>query len=317
MALTVVGCAPGLPATVNEGSTVTVGWAKSVTSLNAASRDGSTAGNREIAAATRGQFARVADGDVVLDEGFGTVEVTDSAAASFTVRYDLAETKWSDGIPVDAADLMLAWAAGADAGARAGTTTGGEGDFAATPSALAHSEEVPALDEFDRSIDVSFTRPVRDWRTALDVAVPAHVVGKLALGIEDPMEAKLAVITAIQEGDSQDLAAITKVWNDGFDLDATTGDIPEDLLVASGPYRVEAIEEGEAAGHRVRLAVNREYGGTPPPTYEHVRLETGEPLDQLAEIGEGLEGVRKHVKGVLDGFKDWDSETAIAMESEE
>ncbi len=289
--LALAGCAPDLPTSVVEGSSVTVGWSKSVTSLNAATRDGATSGNREIAAATRAQFARVADGDVVLDESFGSVEVIDSAAASFTVRYELAEPRWSDGVPLDAADLLLAWAAGANAGALAGTTTGGEGEFAAAPSALVHSDEVPELDEFDRRIDVAFTRPVRDWRTAVDVAVPAHVVGRLALGIEDPMEAKQAVISAIEDGDAQDLTKIAAVWNDGFDLDETADDIPEELLVASGPYHVAAIKEGGEAerGDRVRLSVNREYAGTPPPTYEHVELETGSPLDQLAKMEEGLD----------------------------
>ena len=35
------------------------------------------------------------------------------------------------------------------------------------------------------------------------------------------------------------------------------------------------------------------------------------------ELKESLSEVRKHVKGVIEGFEDWDSKTAIAMESEE
>lgn len=280
LALTVAGCGAGLPPSVVEGSSVSVGWSKSVTSLNAATLDGATPGNREIAAATRGQFARVAGGDVEVDESFGSVEITDTAATSFTVRYDLAEPSWSDGIPVDAADLLLAWAAGSNAVAGS--------EFASVPSPLVHSGKVPEFDEFDRRIDVEYTRPVRDWHTALDVAVPAHVVGMLALGVEDPMEAKQAVVTAIDDGDPEALAAIAEVWNGGFDLESDGDDIPDELLVSSGPYRVESIEPGDSDGDRVRLVVNREYLGTPPPSYEHIELETGTPLDQLAEIGDDL-----------------------------
>ncbi len=35
------------------------------------------------------------------------------------------------------------------------------------------------------------------------------------------------------------------------------------------------------------------------------------------ELKEGLQGVRDHVKGVIDGVEDWDAETAIQLEGEE
>lgn len=39
--------------------------------------------------------------------------------------------------------------------------------------------------------------------------------------------------------------------------------------------------------------------------------------DKREDLTEGLSGVRDHVKGVVEGFTGWDSETAIAMESAE
>lgn len=274
-------CTPGVPESVVSGSTATVGWSHDVTSLNAATRDGATPGNREVAAMTRDQFARLAGGDVVVDEGFGIVEIIDPDTASFTVRYDVAEPRWSDGIPVDAADLLLAWAAGSQALGDAG--------FESAPTDLRHSQEVPQVDEFERRIDVSYTRPVRGWQTALDVAVPAHVAGWLALGIDDPMEAKQAVITAIRDGDTDALSAIAEAWNTGFDLDNVDADVPSELLVSSGPYQVEEVAPGESGGDRVRLAVNREYAGEPGPAYEHVELTAAPALDQLAEVGRDLD----------------------------
>jgi len=259
-----------LPASVIEGSSVTVGWSQSLTSFNAASKTGATEGNREIAAVTHDRFARLAGGEVVVDETFGTVEVIDTSPISFTVRYDLAERTWSDGIPIDAADLLLAWAAGSNATA---------GEFDSLSSDLRRSAEVPTVGESERRIDVSYTAPVRGWHTALDLAVPAHVVGEMALGVEDPMEAKQAVIDAITDGDEGDLADIAEAWNSGFDLSGAAGDLPEALTVGSGPYLVTAVEGTETATD-ITLEVNRAYEGDTPPSYERIEVVAGDaPLD--------------------------------------
>jgi peptide/nickel transport system substrate-binding protein len=270
LALTLTACMAELPASVIEGSSVTVGWAHSLTSFNAASKTGDTEGNREIASVTHDNFARLAGGEVVVDETFGMVEVVDSDPTSFTVRYDLAERTWSDGIPIDAADLLLAWAAGSNATA---------GEFASISSDLRHSADVPAVDDFERRIDVAYNRPVRNWQTALDVAVPAHVVGELSLGVEDPMEAKQAVVDAITDGDEGDLADLAEAWNSGFDLrDADTA-LPDALTVGSGPYLVTAVD-GTGTAADVRLEVNRSYEGDTPPSYERIEVVAGDdPLE--------------------------------------
>lgn len=39
--------------------------------------------------------------------------------------------------------------------------------------------------------------------------------------------------------------------------------------------------------------------------------------DKRGQLKEGLEGVRDHVKEVIKGFRDWDTDTAIALTSEE
>lgn len=284
LALALTACGADLPRSVIPDSIVKVGWSQGLTSTNTASRDGATTGNLDVAAMTRGRFATPVDGDVRVDEAFGKVRVTDPAPSAFTVRYDLAEPAWSDGIPVDAADLLLAWAAGSNALAPEG--------FDSLPGELRSSTKVPVYDEFKRSIDVRFSRPVLDWQTALDVAVPAHVVGQLALDVEDPMEAKQKVITAIEEADATALKAIARTWNDAFDLDPEDEDVAPELLVSSGPYRIERIEQGDAGTERVRLVANGEYTGKPSPTYEHVELVRGSADGQLADLGRRLDVVQ-------------------------
>ena len=99
-------CTSKVPETVVAGTVITVGWSGSLTSTNAASSP--TAGNRDIAEMIRSDFGDVVDGEFVADESFGAVTIV--SQKPFTVRYDLTEPTWSDGVPLDAADLLLGWA---------------------------------------------------------------------------------------------------------------------------------------------------------------------------------------------------------------
>lgn len=311
LALTLAACSTPLPNSVVPGSSATVGWTGRLTSTNAASTQGATAGNLDVAALTRGQFAVTVDGAAVIDESFGTATITNPE--TFTVRYDLAEPAWSDGIPVDAADLMLAWAAGsnalttieeADEGAE--STDGGadstdeEADpdaeppatFDSVPTGLTESEQISDYDQFGRWIEVRFDHPVVDWQTALDVAVPAHVVGELAFDLHDPMEAKQAVIDAITGRDTDALAAITAVWNSGFTLPEGDGsNIPDDLLLSNGPYRISQVDQRNTDAQVVTLEVNTEYTGSAQPELERVDLAQTPSSQLLTQIGSSVDVV--------------------------
>lgn len=279
-ALALSACGPDLPESVAKGSKVTVAWSGSLSSTNAASVTGATPGNLDVAALTRGRFVELVKGAAEPDASFGTVEV-DEEAKGFTVRYDLAEPAWSDGVPVDAADLLLAWAAGTDR--RSG--------FLTMPGSLAQSSDLPAVDEFGRAIEVSFSDPVVDWQTALDVAVPAHVVGQIALRVEDPMEAKQAVVEAIRAGDSTALTKIAKVWSSGFDLKARSVK-DERLLVSSGPYRVDSVKTAESGEQRVELVANGAYAGARQPRVERIALLQKPGAGTLEELGKSVDIVQ-------------------------
>jgi len=317
-ALILSACGPPLPNTVIAGSTATAGWTHTLTTTNPASKAGAAPGNQEIAAMTRSQFARMVNGTTSLDESFGTVTITDPE--TFTVRYDLGQTSWSDGVPLDAADLILAWAAGTDILAQdpSDASGGGAADaekaeqsasgqdgrsegasepdpvtFDSRPTGLRASLQIADYDEFDRWIDVQFSHPIDDWQTALNVAVPAHVVGKRALGIEDPMAAKHAVITAVLEHDQADLRAIAKVWNNAFELpDGDGSDIPSDLLLSSGPYRIAEIDQSRKNAQSARLVVNKHYDGEPTPQFETIVLRHTDTSKLLQEVGNEVDIVQ-------------------------
>ncbi|GAB3598376.1 ABC transporter substrate-binding protein [Microbacterium tumbae] len=277
LATALTACAPALPESVVPGTSVTVAWAQELTSMNAAASP--TAGNIDIAETTRARFGDVVDGEFIPDEGFGTVTIVGDDP--FTVRYDLAEPTWSDGIPLDGADLMLGWAGAAGYFAQDEDGEAAERDLSAP---------VPVLDEFARSIEVTLPAPAIGWQQALTVPVPAHVVGQRAFGTDDAMEAKQAVIAAIQDGDPDALDAIAKVWNEAFTI-ADPAKIPDDLLLSSGPYLVDGIEAGDEGEQTVTLVPNAAYRGLVAPQVARIDLVPPAP-DPVAAVGEQMDVVQ-------------------------
>ncbi|HWV50053.1 MAG TPA: hypothetical protein VN035_11415, partial [Microbacterium sp.] len=275
LAAGLTACAPALPETVVPGSAITVGWNGELTSTNAAAAP--TSGNIDIAEMIRAGFGDVIDGEFVPDEGFGTAGIVSDDP--FTVRYDLAEPAWSDGIPLDAADLMLGWA-------------GASGYFpkqpedAEAPVEPQLAEETPTVDEFARSIDVTFPAPDIGWQQAVQVPVPAHVVGQRAFGIDDAMEAKQAVLQAIEDADIDALEKIADVWNSGFAF-TDPSDVPADLLISSGPFTIDEIVADET-GQSVTLVPNAAYRG--PVTPQIARIDLVPPGDDpVGAIGQVLD----------------------------
>ncbi|MGL3149274.1 ABC transporter substrate-binding protein [Microbacterium sp. A82] len=274
LAIGLTACTPALPESVIPGTEVIVGWSGEFTSFNAQASP--TAGNRDIAQAIRGDFGDVIDGEFVADEGFGTLAIV--SEAPFTVRYDLTEPVWSDSIPLDAADLLLGWAGASGYFEPPSTDAGG--------AEQAVPLTVPRIDEFARSIDVTFPQPVMQWQQAVSVPVPAHVVGQRAFGLSDAMEAKQAVIEAIQTGDADSLAAIAAVWIEDFTV-AGDGSTPEDVLLSSGPYVVDEIEASDA-GQSVTLVPNPSYRGISTSQVARIGLVPAGDAP-LAAIGDTLD----------------------------
>ncbi len=227
---------------------------------------------------TRAQFATLdADGEVLEDPSFGTATVV--AEDPFTVRYDLAEgVRWSDGAPVDAADLMLAWAASSNALSTPDLDLAGlrgaDGALdlpedavwfdVADPGGMALATAA-VRDDWARSIDVEFSQPVPDWQLAMDVAVPAHVLAERVLGIDDPMEAKQAVLDAIDRADPLVLSDLAVGWAAELTIDPRAPQ--EDALVSSGPFRIDVVQDG-----RVELVANTDYIGARAAAIERIAL---------------------------------------------
>ncbi|WP_309710120.1 ABC transporter substrate-binding protein [Pseudolysinimonas sp.] len=292
--------------TVVEGSEVGVAVSEPFTSLNPATSFGrSSATNADVASLTGGAFGYFDDAyRFVEDHSFGTAEIV--AEDPLTVRYQVAaDARWSDGTPVDAADLLLAWAA--DSGVL-NTPDFDDTDFIDPETGrytdefpedvvffdgrigggLEHATQTPQLGDDGRTLFVHFDEYVATWQTALAPGIPTHVLQVLATGrdYEDADSAKDDLVAAIVDRDASTLGALARTWNDAYNIDETAGDrTPDDatLLLSAGPYVITAIDvEG------VTLDANPEYRGDRRPTIETIRVRfSPEPFETVRLLTEG------------------------------
>lgn len=301
-----------------EDSTITVAVSQAFFSLNDRTSYGDSPANTGVLQATSSRFSAYdAESELVADPSFGSYQLLSSDP--LTVRYTIdSRATWSDGVPVDAADLLLAWAAnsgvlntaGFDDGAYVDQETGRytapfPSDVVyfdgATSEGLQYVTRTPELGEDGRSLTLTWDRYFVDWPLVLEVGLPAHVVAAHALAlspgaaggerseddrIRDAEAAKQALVAAIQDRDTAKLSAIGNVWNSDFNLDG----MPDDpsVLVSTGPYTIT----GFVAGDQLVLGANPRYRGDHPPVFETIVLRfVTDPLAQVQDFAEGRAGV--------------------------
>jgi len=310
---------------VIDGSTVTVASTQAVTSFNDRTTFGNTPANTAVVAAANSGFTYYdAERHLVRDESFGHVEVV--SQQPFAVEYTVAEgVTWSDGVPIDAADLLLAWAANSGALTTEGfdpsrfvdRSTGQFERFpddtvyfdGASRSGLQYVPTVPKLGEDGRSITLTYDEYFPDWELAFQVGLPAHVVVEQARTVRgtesEPKHAKAKrlLIDAVQDADAASLAPIAQAWNSAFNL--ADSPLDAELLVSSGPYVVSELD-----ADAVTLTANSLYTGDRRPRFETVVVRTiSDPLAAVAALRDGEVDVispapTTDVVSALDGLAD-------------
>ncbi|MEZ0449271.1 ABC transporter substrate-binding protein [Cellulomonas sp. ICMP 17802] len=306
----VAGCTEQAPEPSRTG-TVVVAVGVPFTSLNGGTVEGRAPGSTVVRSLAQAGFVSLdEDGQAVPDEDFGTI--TKVSDAPLTVAYAIGpKATWSDGTPVTTDDLLLEWAARSgqlddvapELDAQGGITNNDALDagvaFAAASPALVHAEQLPTTD--GDTLTLTYATPVADWQTALDVGVPAHVLGQTALGIEDPAEAAAAVTKAIVDQDKAALSSISKAWRTGFDADALAQHV--DQAVSTGPYVIDLVVPDE----RVELVRNDEYTGPAPAAYDRVVVRSDlDPLEEVDALEAGSVDVvtPTSTRDVLDALAD-------------
>lgn len=247
------------------GPGITVTWNDPFFSYNANTIQGNAAANAIIIQTANTGFYHYNDEPAqVMNEKFGTVEkVSDDP---LVVKYTVNEgVKWSDGVQVGGADLLLAWAAmtthvtagdipepvtdddgnvtnqdAIDAAADAGIYWG----TGATPdSQLDLVKDTPVIGDDGRSLTLTYSKPYVDWRYMMptdDISIAAHGIAQLAHPDKfngDAKAATEALVTAIQNKDQAFLSPVATQYRTGYDFTSMpTGDTAELLTLSNGPY---------------------------------------------------------------------------------
>ena len=306
-ALVISGCAPGGGGDAGddsglvEGSSITAAWNQAFYSMNGNTSFGNATANNNINYLVLDGFNYYNNTpELVQNTSFGTYELVseDPLTVTFTVNEGV---NWSDGTPIDAADLMLNWAALSraldtpdfDPGEFTDPETGEFTeafptdvvyfDSGATPeSGMGLVSETPEIGEDGRSITMTFDQPFVDWELVFTSPLPAHVVAKNALGLEDNEEAKQAVLDAIESNDAAALAPMASFWNSGFNFTS----MPEDpeLVTASGPYMISDF----VADEYITLTANPEYSGDNTANIEEITVRfIPDPLAAVQALENG------------------------------
>ncbi|HSE10744.1 MAG TPA: ABC transporter family substrate-binding protein [Nocardioidaceae bacterium] len=290
--LVAAACAP--PAEEEQGpqgdTSVNIGWNQPFYSYNDDTSTGNATANANILYLMNGEFNYYnPDLELVQDESFGTYEkVSDDP---LTVKYTVNEdVQWSDGTAVDAADMLLQWAAlsGAlntvsgdkverdpETGAPA-ETAGGQVFFDGQTPGLSLVTETPEIGDDNRSITMTYDKPFADWEDAFDMGVAAHATVMLATDESDPQAAKDTLIKAIQEKDNETLAKVANFWNTGYDYSSYPDN--ELLRLSSGAYLMTAFEENQF----MTLEANPDYAGDRKASIEKITIRWNE--DPLASV---------------------------------
>jgi len=286
----------GDDAGINTESAVTVAWEAPLNELNLSSANGNATQNAVINYMLNSGFSYYdADLNLVQDESFGTYEkVSDDP---LTIKYTFGDdTKWSDGVPVDATELLLDWAGQSGkfntVEAETDPETGevinqDEVDagvyFDGSDPGIALISQNPEISEDNKSITVVYDKPFGDWELNwTNEFVPAHVVGQHALEIEDPEEAKAAVRDAILNNDTAALSKISKFWNEGFQFTS----LPEDpsLYVSNGAYVLEDYKENQY----LTLKANPDFTGERKGSVDTITVRyIDDPMAQVQALENG------------------------------
>ena len=256
-------------ASAASGGTVTVAEVNGFSSFNSSTGTGNSDINSKVALVTGSHFYYI-DGDLKVqhDKSFGTEEIVKQDP--LTVKYTINKGKtWSDGEPITADDLMLAWAVFSGHYNDAATTYF---DYAGDTTGLGLTD-LPVIGDDNESITMTYSQPFADWETAFDLDKPAHILAKKA-GLADAA-ALTKLFQDTPKGDpaasaapNAELQKVADFYNTGWDT--TTFPTDPDLVVSSGPWIVKDIVDGQS----ITLDHNPKYSGDQKPKIDELVIRT-------------------------------------------
>jgi peptide/nickel transport system substrate-binding protein len=277
-----------------QKTSLTAGWNQPFYSYNELSSNGNATANANIKYLMNEQFWYYdPQSELKANKSFGTYEkVSDNP---LTVKYTVADgVKWSDGTPVDAADLLLCWASQSenlntvtpdavktdDNGVP--QTPKGKVFFNSTSPGLALVKETPKISDDNKTLTLVYTKPFADWSVDMSVSMPAHVVAEKGLGITDAQKAKDAFVKAVNDKDNVALEKMANFWNTGFDFTKMPTD--KALALSDGAYLLKDYKENQF----MTLVRNPDYKGEHKASIDTLTVRfNGDPMSQVQALQNG------------------------------
>lgn len=298
-ALILSGCAVPRASEVIGGTSIKTAWNDPMQEYNTLSATGNAAANNNIFYMANSSFNYYnSKNELVKNTDFGKYEVVSNKP--LTIKYTVNEgVKWSDGTPVDAADLLMTWAALTTHLNNVEPTYDDEGNVTnqaevdngvffnsgATPGVgLDLVSKTPKLSDDNRSITLVYDKYYVDWELAFPQGVSAHGTVQLAFpGKKYTGEAaKKAFIKAVDTKDYTFLSKVAKAWNEDYKM----LDMPKEKqkLLSSGPYVVTDLKDQQY----VTLTARKDYTWGPSPKYQKITVRViGDPQAQVTALQNG------------------------------
>ncbi|WP_296198259.1 ABC transporter family substrate-binding protein [uncultured Microbacterium sp.] len=304
-ALVLSGCTPPRESEVIKDTAITVAWNDPYYALNDGLSDTNATSNAVVNYLLKSGFTYYdADSNLVKQTDFGKYEVT--SEDPLTVKYTINEgVKWSDGAAVDAADMLLYWAANTTHRQDGKGTTDDDGNLtdqsgtfwntgAQEDYALDLVKDVPTIGDDGRSVTLTYSKFYVDWELAFGVApVAAHGTtmlaypGKYKDDAEGQKAAKADFIKAVQDNDLSFLAPVSKAYNQDYKFSegTPTGDDAALKLLTNGAYRLTEVNANQGY---TTVTANPDYKWGPSPKYEKITVRViPQMADQITALQNG------------------------------
>ncbi len=294
--LALVGTACAAPdAEKDSGSqktSLTTGWNQPFYSYNDSTANGNATANANVKYLMQDQFWYYdPNSELHANTSFGTYEKTSDDP--LTVKYTVNDnSKWSDGTPVTAADLLLVWASqGGHLNTTAEVKTDDNGVpktpkgqvfFNSSGPGMALVSKTPQISDDGKSLTLVYDKPFADWAVDMQIYVPAHITAEKALGISDPQEASDAFVKAVQDKDNAKLEKIANFFNTGYDFTKMPTD--KDLALSDGAYLLKDYKENQY----LTLEPNPDYKGDHKASIDTITVRyNGDPMSQVQALQNG------------------------------
>lgn len=284
------GCSVPVKAYLVPGSSLTIGEAAPMASLNSAV-GGSEAAMRasaDLAALTMPAFYTPdVNGNLVANTEFGTVKPGPNNSVTFTLT---GKASWSDGEKVSVADLALSYLEATQTPATQSILDANQGIVvsvygrALAETSLGYATSAVAS---ANSLTVTFAHPVVDYKTVLPITAPAHLVGKLALAnpAATASDGEALVLAALSDPSESagNWSKIAAVYGSAFAPYANTSRFDSKVLLTAGPYLIT-----KASVSKISLKANPAFNWGPKATVQNVTMNCFNGIDELiAAIASG------------------------------